>query len=348
MERKSNMELLRVISMIMIILHHYADHGGFVFENGEITLNRILLQAVHLFGKMGICVFVLISGYFLVESVFRWKKICKLIMEVQFYCLLCFGLTVWGGSVEFTWSRLFMSLFPVINSMYWFVTTYIVLYFLSPCLNIMIHHITQKQHMRLILFLLTIWSILPTVFNGMDICYSQLGWFILLYLAAAYVRLYPDSFWMKRYGKMRYFLVSYGFVFLTVLFLDLLEYMIPEFSLDMEYFGGQNKITTFLCAFSLFIAFLNLEVRQNKWINRIASTTFGVYLLHDNAFINRSLWTEWLDTDQWIHSPGLLPHLIGATVCVFCGCMILDYCRGELLEKPFLSWLEKKNFKLMR
>lgn len=347
MERKSNMELLRIVSMIMIVLHHYADHGGFVFENGEITPNRIFLQAVHLFGKMGICVFVLISGYFMVESSFRWKKVWKLILEVQFYCLVCFAVTVWGGSVEFTWKRLFMSIFPVSHSMYWFVTTYIILYFLSPYLNIMLHHITREQHLGLISFLLMIWSVLPT-FLELDICYSQLGMFLLLYIMAAYVRLYPEREWLKRFGKMRYFLASYGLIFLTVLFFDLLEYLIPEFSLDMEYFGGQNKITTFICAFAMFIAFLNLEVKQNKWINRVAVTTFGVYLLHDNTFISRSLWTEWLDTDQWIRSPGLLFHLIGASVCIFCVCAFLDYARSMLLERPLFSWLEKKHFRLFR
>lgn len=346
MERKSNMELLRIISMIMIILHHYADHGGFVFENGEITLNRIFLQAVHLFGKMGICVFVLISGYFMVESTFRWKKALKLVLEVQFYCLFCLGITVLNGSVEFTWRRLFMSLFPVSHSMYWFVTTYMVLYFLSPCLNIMLHHMTRRQHLGLVLFLLTIWSILPTFPLEMELCYSPLGLFVLLYLAAAYVRLYPEREWVRRFGRMRYFLASYGFIFLTVLFFDLLEYCIPEFSLNMEYFGGQNMITTLVCAFSMFHAFLHLEIKQNKWINRVAATTFGIYLLHDNTFINRSLWTEWLDTDQWIHSPGLLPHLIVTTVFVFCVCSILDYLRGMLLEKPLFSWLERKNFRL--
>lgn len=339
-ERKSNMELLRIISMVMIVLHHYADHGGFVFSNGEITINRVILQAVHLFGKMGICVFVLISGYFMVESEFRWRKALKLVMEVQFYALLCFGLTVLSGDVEFTWERLFISVFPVTNSLYWFVTTYMVFYFLTPYLNVMIHHLTKRQHFSLLLFLLVIWSVIPT-FLRIDICYSQLGLFILLYLTAAYIRLYPDVEGLKRFGKLRYFFACYGFIFLTVLFLDLLEYLIPEFSLDMEYFGGQNKITTYLCALSMFIAFLNMDVRQNKWINGVASTTFGVYLLHDNTFISRLLWTEWLDTDALIHSYKLLPHLILAAGCVFAGCAVIDQMRQMFLERPLQKILRK-------
>ncbi len=32
-ERKSSIELLRIISMLLIIAHHYACHGGFDFIN---------------------------------------------------------------------------------------------------------------------------------------------------------------------------------------------------------------------------------------------------------------------------------------------------------------------------
>lgn len=336
MERKSNLELLRIVSMIMIILHHYADHGGFVFADGEITGNRIILQSIHLFGKMGICVFVLITGYFMVEASFRWKKVLKLVLEVQFYSWICFGVAVLSEGVEFTWQRLFMTAFPVTTSLYWFVTTYIILYILSPYLNILIHHLTKKQHLELILFLLVIWSIIPTLFQ-IDLNYSQLGWFVLLYLTAAFLRLYPDEKWLERFGKLRYFFVCYGFVLLTVLILDLFEYLIPEFSVDMEYFGGQNKITTYLCALTLFMAFENMKIKGSRFINELASTTFGIYLLHDNTFISRVLWTEWLNTDALVKSPWLLVHLLAAAGCVFCVCAVIDYGRKRLLEIPFLS-----------
>lgn len=338
MERKSNLELLRIVSMIMIILHHYADHGGFVFADGEITTNRIILQSIHLFGKMGICVFVLITGYFMVEASFRWKKVLKLILEVQFYSWICFGVTVLSGGIEFTWQRLFMTAFPVTTSLYWFVTTYLILYILSPFLNILIHHLTKRQHLQLILILLTIWSIIPTLLQ-VDLSYSQLGWFALLYLTAAFLRLYPDEKWLARLKGLRSFFVCYGFVLLTVLILDVFEYMIPGFSVNMEYFGGQNKITTYLCALTLFMAFVNMEIKSSRFINEIASTTFGVYLLHDNAFISQVLWTEWLDTDALVKSPWLSVHLVVAAGCIFCVCVAIDYGRKRLVEIPLLRRL---------
>lgn len=338
MKRKSNLELLRSVIMIMLIMHHYADHGGFVFDNGEVTLNRIFLQFIHLFGKMGICVYVLISGYFLVEATFRWKKVVKLILEVQFYCLLCFGATVLLGTTEFTWTRLLMSIFPISTGMYWFVTTYIILYILSPYLNIMIHNLGQKRHLQLICFLLVIWSFIPT-FSRLDICYSQLGWFITLYLSAAYIRLYPERKWISYFSRMKWFFVAFGLSFLSVLILDVFEYAIPSFEVDMEFFWGQSKITTYLSSLTLFMAFARLEVKQSRFINTLAGTTFGIYLLHDNTFISRELWTEWLDTDALIRSPKLIPHVFVATFCIFSACACVDLLRKNLVEKPLIKLL---------
>ena len=42
-ERKTNIELLRSLCMIMIIMSHYALHSGFEVTN-ELTLNNIILQ----------------------------------------------------------------------------------------------------------------------------------------------------------------------------------------------------------------------------------------------------------------------------------------------------------------
>ncbi len=41
--RSSNLEILRIISIIMIIMHHYAIYSGFEFEN-TITVNKVIIN----------------------------------------------------------------------------------------------------------------------------------------------------------------------------------------------------------------------------------------------------------------------------------------------------------------
>ena len=77
-ERSSNFELLRIIAMIMIVVYHIALHCisvqlerpdlGSVYQNPIFFRRLFLIQGVMPFGKIGVALFVLISGYFLVEK----------------------------------------------------------------------------------------------------------------------------------------------------------------------------------------------------------------------------------------------------------------------------------------
>ena len=67
-ERNSNFELLRIIAMLMIVFHHFSVHGGFNYELTDISFNRLWLYFISMGGKIGVDIFVLISGYFLITN----------------------------------------------------------------------------------------------------------------------------------------------------------------------------------------------------------------------------------------------------------------------------------------
>ena len=43
-ERFSNIELLRIIAMIMIVASHFSEHGNFNCPMNTITINRLWIQ----------------------------------------------------------------------------------------------------------------------------------------------------------------------------------------------------------------------------------------------------------------------------------------------------------------
>lgn len=43
-KRRSNIELLRIISMLFILAHHFSVHGGFDVLKESVSLNRIWVQ----------------------------------------------------------------------------------------------------------------------------------------------------------------------------------------------------------------------------------------------------------------------------------------------------------------
>ena len=61
-KRKSNFELLRILAMLRIIGHHFSVHGDAVFATDVLTVNRLWMQCIEIGGKLGVNIFVLISG----------------------------------------------------------------------------------------------------------------------------------------------------------------------------------------------------------------------------------------------------------------------------------------------
>lgn len=63
-ERNSSIELLRILSMFAIVIHHYAVHGTLDPNHynsaiiGTLRINMFL----HYFGKVGVCCFVIIGA----------------------------------------------------------------------------------------------------------------------------------------------------------------------------------------------------------------------------------------------------------------------------------------------
>lgn len=92
LDRNSNLELLRIILMIMIIFHHFAVHGGFYYEYQEFSFNHLWHYFLESGGKIATNTYILITGYFLVKDkcIFNLKKILKFYGELIFYSLTIF------------------------------------------------------------------------------------------------------------------------------------------------------------------------------------------------------------------------------------------------------------------
>lgn len=144
--RSTNLELLRIIAMMLIIMSHYVAHGVTAVSTERFSFNKILLQMTPFGANMGNYLFFLISGYFLVGAKFRFKKLVKLLLKVFLYSLL--GLLVQicvGGAASVQPELILQSLFPVLSGAYWFVSSYVLMYIASPFLNLLVEHMSQKE-----------------------------------------------------------------------------------------------------------------------------------------------------------------------------------------------------------
>lgn len=90
-QRQSSIELLRILTMVMIVAHHFSVHGNFDFPINTITINRLWIQFIQIGGKIGVDVFVLISGYFLItSSSVKPNRIIKIWLQMFTYSILIY------------------------------------------------------------------------------------------------------------------------------------------------------------------------------------------------------------------------------------------------------------------
>lgn len=80
--RNSNIELLRILCMIFIILHHSVVHSSF---NEIDNLNFNILYVLSTLGRVANNIFIIITGYYMVNKQVKVKSIMKLVLETIFY-----------------------------------------------------------------------------------------------------------------------------------------------------------------------------------------------------------------------------------------------------------------------
>jgi len=335
--RQSNIELLRIIAMIMIVAHHFAVHGGFEFSNEVININRLWIQFIELGGKIGVDIFVLISGYFLISAQgTSINKAIKLWVQIFSYSILIFAIFTFTGMEAFSIKELIKHCFPLIFSQWWFASTYFVLYLVSPYVNRLLKSFEKSQYIQFLLFFGVLWCIIPT-FTRQHVQSNNLLWFIYLYSFAGYLRLFGC---IDRFKDMTYILFSMVLILLTfasAIVFDILGTKIPFFANYATFFYNMQYIPVFSISALLFIGFSKINIWHNRVINILSSATFGVYLLHENSSMRKFLWKAVFSNASYTESNLLIPYSLLVIAVVFTGCTLVELARIHILEKNYMT-----------
>lgn len=348
--RESNLELYRIVLMLLIVMHHYVVNSGLMSLMEEVPSNpqSIFLYIFGMWGKIGINCFVLITGYFMCKQNITLSKFLRLVFEVWFYSFVIYIIFSFFGYYEFSIKGVLIeSLKNFINLQNNFTACFIVFYLFIPFLNIFIKSLDQRQHISLILLCLLFFSILP-VFKFVKIGYSYVTWFMVLYLIASYLRLYMDSFFKKLQAKIQmnqlrfWLLMSLLFVSLSVISV-LAVYWIGGTHLSYRFVSDSNQILALITAVSLFMLFKNIKIKHSKLINTIAASTFGVLLIHANSNTMRQwLWRDFGNNIGQFGTPTLVLHAFGLCISVFIVCTIIDYLIKLCIEKPLFKLINRQ------
>ena len=117
--RNSTIELLRIISMVMIVAQHYAIHGGFDWLPSDTNFSHYWYNLISIGGRAGVDIFVLITGFYLIDDKHTRidiKRILKFWGEIFFYSIACFFIFTLAGKNDFSIKAVVESLFPILFS----------------------------------------------------------------------------------------------------------------------------------------------------------------------------------------------------------------------------------------
>lgn len=315
MKRESNIELCRIIAMLLVVLVH-ANY----FSLGEVNLNNYLISPFDSFLKalseqlciICVNVFILISGWFGIRA--NIKGAVSLLFQVFFYhALICGLFYILGDAISIkTIAKGFY-----FGISYWFIVTYLVLYAISPILNTFIESANPRIVVSVLIsfFLMEFiygWTTNAAAFNG---GYSAIS-FIGLYLLAKFIR--KHSLKLQnisiRTNFILYFVFSIipvGLFFITGHKLNMLAYSSPFVILSSVFF---------------FLAFNKMKI-SNNIINYFACSTLSIYIIHLHPLVCPHFINFMNVAYQFLGGLGYTLFVIVFAVCVMVFCTIIDKFR---------------------
>lgn len=348
-KRIVSIELLRILAMMMVVMLHYLSKGGLLTPlTEEFTAGAYVAWLLEAFSIVAVNVYMLISGYFLVESGFKPGRLAELICQVLFYSLLIppvlMALEILDPG-QLTVYQLLQCLFPNQMVHYWFITAYITMYLFAPVLAAGARHMSQRQLRNTILLLLLFFSVsksvLPVQLEMDNQGYDGL-WFMCVFLVAAYMRLYGIPFFQKGKRAVLCYLGSCLLIYGLAMGIRLIYLKTGHLGNFIHSPYDYNHVLTLFAAISLFYAFSNWKLSGENWIGkvilRVAPCTLGVYLLHEHIQL-RTRWPLWLGATPDCSPPALVLRAVGAVLLVFGIGILVDMVRIALfrLVKKFIQ-----------
>lgn len=343
--RNSNLELYRIIVMLLIVAHHYVVNSGLTDAGGVIYSDPMSAKSLFLlifgaWGKTEINCFVLITGYFMCKSRITAKKFIKLLFELEFYNIVIYFIFLFTGYEPFSIKEFVKCILPIYSVSDGFTSCFLLFYLCIPFLNILIHNLNEKQHIRLILLVSFIYIFFGTV-PKFSVTMNYVSWFCVLFFIASYIRLYPKKVFENTTFWGIATLIS---IVLSVVSVVSCAWLGSKIDRNIAFYFVTDSntflaVTTGICSFMFF---KNLKIKQSKFINTVAASTFGVLCIHANSdTMRRWLWKDTFNNVGAYGSNLLVLHAIGSVIAIFVICTLIDMARIRLIEKPFFKLWDK-------
>lgn len=356
-ERNSNIELLRIISMLLIILYHIFRRysGDYEGNFSTLPLHVYLTQTMlGIWGLLGVDIFVAISAWFLCTSRFRLKHIISIVFHtfcyVAVFSVIETAIQYNGIASVLKYSLKRIHEIYVYKNAHWFVAPYLMMCFMSPSMNLLVEKFSKEQ-MKVLLCVLT-GLFVYVQFSGAF--FSQSSTFLYIYFVCAY---------LKKYHPEKHPYMLWG-CFLTLIIL--VSCILNDNSGTQGLLASINNYTSrifgnytdrslivALTAVCYLMAAVQYEENRSKIINTLGGLTFGVYLFHEtfiyigdesmsliDMVYRKLVALMWINPDShWYFAEVLL-----LTAAIFFAGSAIEFLRKMILHEPVMKLVDRIDF----
>lgn len=341
--RDSGVELLRIILMLQVIYLHVSAYGKFGSINLELGGLHALSYWVHqTLSRCPVYVFVLISGYFSVTSKATmktiWPKAKTVYLSAIFYSLTITLLILVTGIANVGELDVIKSFFPLTSRTWYFISAYLLVFVLSPVINLALTKLSKEDYRILLIvlfFLFSIWQIaanvepLKQVISVNSVIEATKGrglyGFMFMYIIGGYVRLHVKP---EEKPAWKYLALYVGLALLDIAIVYAVK-GVPVLENYRKIVNFNNAPIAILQGVCLLLFFRTVHFKS-KFINKVSSHNLGVYMIHEHWLMRGVLWNKIFAATQnpaFYASPFHLVKIYGIILVIYVVCIVIDMCR---------------------
>lgn len=357
-ERNYGIDLLRLISMLMVVTLHVLGYGGVLNSVVPFTVKSEVFWTLEIICFGAVNIYAIISGLVGYRSAHKSRSLIYLCLQMLFFSVVITaidGFMLVRQGVALNFEYVFFNLFPSIK-VQWYFSAYFCLFFFMPLLDKLIDTAPKRTLKIAALFSFIIFCCYTqyyTQISGLRAGYSLL-WLALLYAVGAYMAKYDP---LKKWKIWQCLLVFFACIAVTVasrITIGILTQNYYGFAKRFDILVSYTSPTIVLGSIFMVSAFSKLNFKRKipkKIILFLAPLAFGVYLIHCHPLVSTKMEGIFTYIGQRPIGIGVLL-VIGSALAVFFICIFIDWIRLLIFKllrvKQFSAWLEKIFKKMVR
>lgn len=280
--RNYGVDLLRVLSILMVVFIHVLNRGGIFEATKTGTASREIVMALWSVCLCAVNCYALISGYVGLYAHHRYSGLLHMWLQVVFRSFLITLIFGFFFPESVSVKVVIKSLFPVTFNGWWYFTAYFALFFLMPILNEAVEKMPRKKILFSLAACFVLFTVLPRI--RIDVFLLDKGlsllWLAYLYVLGAYCRKYL----INAFAKWK-LLLAFGVAALAIRVSAVIDFLIDGTEILPSYY---NSPDTTIAALALLLLFSELRIENLWWkksVQFVSALTFGIYLLHMHPLI---------------------------------------------------------------